>query len=73
MRPEVNLAKRLSKIFCLRPVSWDHEELQKSLSFGLFTVTECGRAPLNVGEGEGEGESLMKENSSVLICTQQVL
>ena len=32
MRPEVNLAKRLSKIFCLRLVSWEQRIMMKTQS-----------------------------------------
>ena len=36
MRPEVNLAKRLSKIFCLRLVSWE-QRIMKNINFSFGT------------------------------------
>ena len=47
MRPEVNLAKRLSKIFCLRLVSWEQRIMMTTQSGSLksylfHTVDEMG-------------------------------
>ena len=35
MRPEVHLAKRLYKIFCLRLVSWEHRQQYRSIRANL--------------------------------------